>query len=158
MGIVYTEGSKYRKTKMTIFSFRTLLSVSTVIFGMIILLRKRRLPFHRDRYQFNVVTLKETLGIVVIFYLNSLNYLAEMDKYLELLIISAVILLIPVFLIIKTKRSYPTLWTEFDHASKYDFFMTRQTMKPRSSCKYECTIENEKKTKIIYVKSVDYFF
>ena len=155
MGIVYTEGAKYRKTKMTIFSMKTLLTVSTFIFGMIILLRKRRLPFHRDRYQFNVVTLKETLAIVLIFYLDALNYMIEIDKYLELLILSGVSLLIPVLLIIKTKRSYPSLWTEFDDSStrRSRFFITRQTVKPRPSCNCEILVENEKKRKFIYVKS-----
>ena len=131
MGIVYEEGSKYRQTKMTIFSMRTLVSVSIFIFGILILLKKRRLPFNRDKYQFNVVTLKETLGIVLIFYLNALNYLIEMDKYLELFILSGVSLVIPVALIIKTKQSYPSLWTESDNTRRDKFFMTRQALRPR---------------------------
>ena len=131
MGIVYEEGPKYRQTKMTIFSMRTLVSVSIFIFGILILLKKRRLPFNRDKYQFNVVTLKETLGIVLIFYLNALNYLIEIDKYLELFILSGVSLVIPVALIIKTKQSYPSLWTESDNTRRDKFFMTRQALRPR---------------------------
>ena len=153
MGIVYQEGPNYRQTKMTIFAMRTLFSVSVFIFGFLILLGKRRLPFRRDKYQYNVLTLKETLAIVVIFYLSTLNYLIEIDKYLEMLILSAVSLLIPVFLIIKTKRSYPILWTKLNHTRKYQFFMTRHALKPRPSCKCEIFIKNEKKRKFIYVKS-----
>ena len=151
MGIFYDEGAKYRRTKMTIFSMRTLCSISIFIFGILILLRKRRLPFHRDKYQFNVVTLKETLGIVVIFYLNALNYLVGLDKYLEMFILSGVSLLIPVVLIITTKQSYPSLWTEFENSNTKRFFMTTQTLTPRSSC--EISVENERAWKFNYVKS-----
>ena len=155
MGIVYEEGAKYRRTKMIIFSMRTLLSVSIFIFGILILLRKRRLPFHRDKFQFNVVTLKETLVIVVIFYLNNaLNYLVGLDKYLEMLILSSVSLLIPVLLIITTKQSYPSLWTEHGNVKTRRFFMTSQTLTPRSSC--EIFVENEETCKFIYVKSSNY--
>ena len=113
---------------------RTLISVTIFFFGILILLRKRRLPFNRDKYQFNVVTLKETLGIVLIFYLNALNYyLIEMDKYLELFILSGASLVIPVALIITTKQSYPSLWTESDNTNtrRNKFFMTRQALIPR---------------------------
>ena len=151
MGTVYDEGSKYRRIKMTIFSMRNLVSVSIFIFGILILLRKRRLPFHRDKYQFNVVTLKQTLVIVVIIYLNALNYLFGLDKYLELLILSGVSLLIPFLLIITTQQSYPSLWAEFDNSNTRRFFMTTQTLTPRSSC--EISFENELTGKFIYVKS-----
>ena len=87
MGIVYKKGAKYRQTKMTIFSMRTLISVAIFILGFLILVRKQRLPFHRDKFQFNVVTLKETLGIVAIFYLNSFNYFIGLDRYLEMFIL-----------------------------------------------------------------------
>ena len=98
MGIVYQEGAKYRQTKMTIFSIRTLASVAIFTFGIMILLPKKRLPFHRDKYQFNVVTLKQTLGIVFIFYLmNALEYLIKMDKYLVLSILSAASLLMVLY-------------------------------------------------------------
>ena len=155
MGIVYEEGEKYRRTRLTIFSIRTLVSVAIFIFGMLILLPKKRLPFHRDKYQFNVVTLKQTLGIVFIFYLmNALEYLIEMDKYLELSILSIVSLVTPALLIVTTKQSYPSLWTECDNSNtRYQFFMTGQTLRPRSSCKSECSAE--RKRKFIYVKSSD---
>ena len=153
MGIVYKKGEKYRQTKMAIFSMRTLISVSIFILGFLILLRKRRLPFHRDKFQFNVVTLKETLGIVAIFYLNALNYLIGLDRYLAMLVLSGVSLLVPVLLIITTRQSYPSLWTECDHSStrRYHFFMTRRTVEPRSSC--ETLVENERTRQFIYVKS-----
>ena len=155
MGIVYKKGEKYRQTKMAIFSMRTLISVSIFILGFLILLRKRRLPFHRDKFQFNVVTLKETLGIVAIFYLNALNYLIGLDRYLEMLVLSGVSLLVPVLLIITTKQSYPSLWTECDHSStrRYHFFMTRQTLEPRSRC--QSFVENKRKRQFIYVKACD---
>ena len=153
MGIVYEEGPKYRQNQLVIFSMRTLLSVSIFIFGILIFLRKRRLPFHRDKYQFNVVTLKETLGIVVIFYLHALNYVVEMDKYLELLILSGGSLVIPLLLIVTTKQSYPSLWTEADNSNARRFFMTSQTLTPRPSC--ERLVEKEKTWKFIYVKSSD---
>ena len=155
MGIVYKEGAKYRQIKMTIFSMRTLVSISTFILGFLILVRKRRLPFHRDKFQFNVVTLKETLGIVAIFYLNTFNYFIGLDRYLAMLILSGVSLLVPVLLIITTRQSYPSLWTECDHSStrRYHFFMTRHTLEPRSSC--ERLVENKRKRQFIYVKACD---
>ena len=155
MGIVYKKGEKYRQTKMAIFSMRTLISVSIFILGFLILLRKRRLPFHRDKFQFNVVTLKETLGIVAIFYLNALNYLIGLDRYLEMFILSGVSLLVPVLLIITTKQSYPSLWTKLDHSNtrRYHFFMTRQTLEPRSRC--QSFVENKRKRQFIYVKACD---
>ena len=139
---------------MTIFSMRTLISISSFILGILILVRKRRLPFRREKFQFNVVTLKETLGIVGIFYLNALNYWIGLDKYLEMLLLSGVSLLIPVLLIITTKQSYPSLWTEVDssNTSRHHFFMTRQTLEPRSRCR-ESLVENERMLKFIYVKS-----
>ena len=151
MGIVYEEGAKYRRTRMTFFSIRTLASVAIFTFGLLILLPKKRLPFHRDKYQFNVVTLKQTLGIVLIFHLmNALEYLIEMDKYLELSILSGASLLIPVLLIVTTKQSYPLLWTESDSSNtRFKFFMTRQIPRPRSSCKCECSVE--RKRKFLYV-------
>ena len=153
MGIVYKKGEKYTQIKMLIFSMRTLASVTIFILGIIILLRKRRLPFHRDKFQFNVVTLKETLGIVAIFYLNSFNYFIGLDRYLAMLVLSGVSLLVPLLLIITTRQSYPSLWTKCDHSStrKCHFFMTRRTLEPRSSC--ESLVENERTWKFIYVKS-----
>ena len=153
MGIVYKKGEKYTQIKMLIFSMRTLVSVTIFILGIIILLRKRRLPFHRDKFQFNVVTLKETLGIAAIFYLNNLNYLIGLDRYLEMFILSGVSLLVPVLLIITTRQSYPSLWTECRHSStrRCHFFMTRRTPEPRSSC--ETLVENERTRQFIYVKS-----
>lgn len=153
MGSVYEEGPKYRRTRMTIFCLRTLASVSIFIFGILMLLRKKRLPFHRDKYQFNVVTLKQTLWIVLIFYLmNALEYWINLDKYLELSVLSAASLLIPVVLMITTRQSYPALWSEFDKSnSRYRFFMTRNTVRPRSSCHCESSLENKKKFKFSYV-------
>ena len=153
MGIVYKEGARYKQNKMTIFSARTMASVSIFIFGTLILLRKKRLPFNRDKYQFNAVTLKQTLGIVLIVYLmNALEYWIKIDKYLELSILSAVSLLVPFLLMITTRQSYPALWSEFDKSnSRNRFFMTRNTVRPRSSCHCESSLENKKKFKFSYV-------
>ena len=155
MGLVYEAGPKYQRTRMTIFCMRTLASVSIFIFGILMLSKKKRLPFLRDKFQFNVMTLKQTLWIVLIFCLmNALEYLIEIDKYLELSIISAASLLIPVVLIVTTKQSYPLLWTDFDHSNtRYKFFMTKQTLRPRSSCQCESLGQNQRTMKFIYVQS-----
>ena len=151
MGIVYKEGARYKQNKMTIFSARTMASVSIFIFGTLILLRKKRLPFNRDKYQFNAVTLKQTLGIVLIVYvMNALEYWIKIDKYLELSILSAVSLLVPFLLMITTRQSYPALWSDFEK-SNTRFFMTRQTLRPRSSCPCESSVKDERKLRFIYV-------
>ena len=99
--------------------------------------KKKRILSRIEKYQRNVLTLKQTVAVILFLYTNNLlcDYLLAIfppSEFLFILEELRVVLvenlltrfLLPVLLILNTKRTLPALWTEKTWKRR-EFFMTK---------------------------------
>ena len=99
--------------------------------------KKKRILCQIPKYQWNVLTLKQTVTLIILIYLNSVpgDYLVgafppseSLFIYEELRVILTENLitrfLLPILLILNTQRTLPALWAEKPWKRR-DFFMTK---------------------------------
>ena len=106
--------------------------------------KKKRILSRIEKYQRNVLTLKQTVAVILFLYTNNLlcDYLLAIfppSEFLFILEELRVVLvenlltrfLLPVFLILNTKRTLPALWTEKTWRRR-EFFMTNLNFQSKS--------------------------
>ena len=102
--------------------------------------KKKRILCKIPKYQRNVLTLKQTVGLIILLYANNMlcDYLLAVfppSEFLFILEELRVILvenlltrfLLPILLISNTQRTFPALWAE-KHWKRREFFMTKITL------------------------------
>ena len=102
--------------------------------------KKKRILCKIPKYQRNVLTLKQTVGLIFLLYANNMlcDYLLALfppSEFLFILEELRVILvenlltrfLLPILLISNTQRTFPALWAE-KHWKRREFFMTKITL------------------------------
>ena len=132
------------RMSMEIFSnarYRNLWSKSLIVFFVLlttlgIYWKKKRILFKIPKYQRNVLTLNQTVGVIGLVYSNNIlcDYLLACFPPSELLFILETLrvilieniltrFLLPLLLILNTRRTLPELWAEKDW-ERQEFFMT----------------------------------
>ena len=125
------------KSRLTNFWLKSLIVIFVLLTTLGIYWKKKRILLKIPKYQWNVLTLNQTVALIFLVYTNNLlcDYLLIFFPPSELLFILEelrVILvenliirfLLPFFLILNTKRRLPALWTETSWKRR-EFFMTK---------------------------------
>ena len=118
--------------------------------------KKKRILCKIPKYQRNVLTLKQTVGLIFLLYVNNMlcDYLLAVfppSEFFFILEELRVILvenlltrfLLPILLISNTQRTLPALWAE-KHWKRREFFMTKITLpETKVSVENEFSVEQE---------------
>lgn len=129
----------FAKYRFNNFCSKSIVMVFVVLTTAGIYWKKKRLSNKIEDHQRNVLTLNQTLGVIFLIYCNNviLDYLLAIFQpsdlvflleELRVLIVENVLTkcLIPIFLILNTRRQLPSLWTN-NEIKKTDFYMTKPT-------------------------------
>ena len=121
---------------------KSLIAGFALLTSLAIYWKKKRVRFKISNYQRNVLTLKQTVGIIVYIYCNNviLDYLLAMFKPNDLVFFSEELRVLvmenlllrfafPIFLIFKTKKTLQSLWTS-NNIRRSEFYMTKLHLKP----------------------------
>ena len=129
----------FAKYRFNNFCSKSIVMVFVVLTTAGIYWKRKRLPNKIKDHQRNVLTLNQTLGVIFLIYCNNviLDYLLAIFQpsdlvflleELRVLIVENVLTkcLIPIFLILNTRRQLPGLWTNKE-MKRTDFYMTKPT-------------------------------
>ena len=124
---------------------KSLIAGFALLTSLAIYWKKKRVRFKISNYQRNVLTLKQTVGIIVYIYCNNviLDYLLAMFKPNDLVFFSEELRVLvmenlllrfafPIFLIFKTKKTLQSLWTS-NNIRRSEFYMTKLHFKPSTA-------------------------
>ena len=128
---------EFAKARFNNFCSKSIVMVFVVLTAAGIYWKKKRLTNKIEDHQRNVLTLNQTIGVIFLIYCNNviLDYLLAnfqpsdlvfLLEELRVLIVENVLTkcLIPIFLILNTKRQLPGLWTN-NELKRTDFYMTK---------------------------------
>ena len=121
------------------FCFKTIIGVFVMLTTAGIYWKKKRISFKIENHQRNVLTLKQTLGIISLIYCNNVlaDYLLASFKPSDLvflfeevrvLLVENVLtrFVIPVVLILNTRNQLPGLWIDTE-VRRSEFYMTKMS-------------------------------
>ena len=127
----------FSKSRYNNFWSKSIIVIFVLLTTLGIYWKKKRILLRIEKYQRNVLTLKQTVAVILFLYTNNLlcDYLLAIfppSEFLFILEELRVVLvenlltrfLLPVLLILKTKRTLPALWTEKTWKRR-EFFMTK---------------------------------
>ena len=119
------------------FCFKSLVLVFVILTTAGIYWKKKRISFKIEKNQRNVLTLKQTLGLIFFIYCNNVladyvlasfkpSTLVFLMEELRVVLVENLLtrFVIPIVLIINTKRHLPGLWTDTEMI-RSEFFMTK---------------------------------
>ena len=127
----------FSKMRYNNFWNKSLIVLFVLLTTMGIYWKKKRILFRIEKYQRNVLTLNQTVALILFLYTNNMlcDYLLVLSPPSEFLFILEELrvllgeniitrFLLPVLLILNTRRTLPALWTEKSW-KRQEFFMTK---------------------------------
>ena len=119
--------------------FKTIIGVFVMLTTAGIYWKKKRISFKIENHQRNVLTLKQTLGIISLIYCNNVlavyllasfkpSDLVFLFEEVRVLLVENVLtrFVIPVVLILNTRNQLPGLWRDTE-VRRSEFYMTRMS-------------------------------